>query len=142
MLCQTAATLIEKKKIPGAGNIGHQPTVLEEGESQNLSEHSILTGSGEDVSKSRPKMSAFIRDSLLFGHKGLLPFQNGILFSNKSLLDLKCNLNDTYKMKYLLTTKLNVFLVLEAWGACMITQMHFNLCTASDGTSWKDIQQR
>lgn len=50
-------------------------------------------------------MSAFVRDSLVFGDKGLLPFQNGILFSNKSLLDLKCNLNDTHKMKYLLTTK-------------------------------------
>lgn len=83
----------------------------------------------------------------MFGHKRLLPFQNGILFSNKSLLDLKCNLIDTYKMKYLLTTKLirhpwEFFFVLKAWGACMITQMHLNLCTASDGTSRKDIQQR
>lgn len=87
-----------------------------------------VTGSGEDVSKSRPKMSAFVRDSQVFGDKGLLPFQNGILLSNKSLLDLKCNLNDSYKMKYLLTTKL-IFVLVERHSTTIVS---VNLNTLPD----------
>lgn len=53
------------------------------------------------------EMSHFINESLVFGHKYKLPFQTGILVTNKSLLDLYTYLSQTHKFQYVLTSKLN-----------------------------------
>lgn len=52
-------------------------------------------------------MSNYIKDVLVKGKKSMLPFQKGILISNKSLKDLFSYLNKTFNITYILTNKLN-----------------------------------
>lgn len=52
-------------------------------------------------------MSIFVEDTRVFGSKHILPFQNGILLSNKSLLGLYEYLRQSYNVQYIITTKLN-----------------------------------
>lgn len=52
-------------------------------------------------------MSNFIKNMLVIGKKSMLPFQKGILISNKSLTDLYSYLNKTFNTTYILTNKLN-----------------------------------
>uniref|UniRef100_A0A1B6CHC7 Transposable element P transposase n=1 Tax=Clastoptera arizonana TaxID=38151 RepID=A0A1B6CHC7_9HEMI len=53
------------------------------------------------------EMSNFKNETLVFGHKCKLPFQTGILVTNKSLLYLYTYLSQSHKFQFVLTSKLN-----------------------------------
>lgn len=61
----------------------------------------------ETQKKILEEMSTFIEDSRVFGSKTLLPFQHGILLTNKSLIGLFDHLSKLFEIQYLLTAKLN-----------------------------------
>lgn len=53
------------------------------------------------------KMSAFIANMRVGNHKGLIPFQKGILLTNRPIPELYDYVHDNYKVDYLLTSRLN-----------------------------------
>lgn len=85
------------------------------------SPHQEKTAFGINInvqSKVLDEMNIFIEDMLVYGHKKILPFQDGIIISNKSLLGLFHYLKNTYNIEYLLTAKLNQD-VLENFFSCI-----------------------
>jgi hypothetical protein len=52
-------------------------------------------------------VSETINAIIVGSHKGLIPFQKGILLSNRSLEEMFLYLKDNYKVDYLLTFRLN-----------------------------------
>lgn len=93
---------------------------------------------GTDLENQKRKlnqMSQFIASMRVGKHKQMIPFQKGILLTNRSLIEMYDYLKRKYEFEYVLTSRLNqdvlenFFLTFVEWVAQMITLLHWILPT-------------
>nr|CAH7744645.1 unnamed protein product [Callosobruchus chinensis] len=85
---------------------------------------------GTDIEKQKEmlhKMAEVINIIRVGKHKNLIPFQKGIILSNKCLIEMFEYVSEKYKVEYVLTSRLNqdvlenFFPTFEEWGALTTT---------------------
>nr|CAH7736811.1 unnamed protein product [Callosobruchus chinensis] len=85
---------------------------------------------GTDIEKQKEllhKMTEVINIIRVGKHKNFIPFQKGIILSNKSLIEMFEYVSEKYKVEYVLTSRLNqdvlenFFPTFEEWGALTTT---------------------